>query len=264
MLIGLRNTSAMFQRALDIILSGPRWQSCVIYLDYVIVFSRTTENHLRQVDEILTLLRNAGVTLKLKKCAFSLPRVDYLGHIITPGKLSVATENTKSFTHATFPKNTTELSSFLGARNLYRRFVAGYSGIARPLNGMLRRDAEPDWDSPTPDQLEILKRKLVTPPIPGIPQTNKLYMIDTDALLYQLGATLLQKQDETKNEWKPIGYWEKTLRDTERNYSTSERECYSVAWAVTTIRPYIEGETFTVRTDHKALRWLMTFTDSSG
>ena len=264
---GLRNAPATFQRALDIILSGVRWKSCLIYLDDVIVFSRTTEDHLRHVDEILTLLRNAGVTLKLNKCAFFQPRVEYLGHVITPGKLSVATENTKSFTHATFPKNTTQLRSFLGAANVHRRFVAGYSGIARPLNGMLRKDAEPDWDSPTPDQLkafETLKRKLVTPPILGRPKTNKPYTIDTDASAYQLGATLLQKKNETKNEWTPIGYWSKTLTETERNYSTTERECYSVVWAVTTLRPYIEGETFTVRTDHDALRWLMTLTDSSG
>ena len=264
---GLRNIPATFQRALDIILSGVRWHSCLIYLDDVIVFSCTTEDHFRHVDEILTLLRNAGVTLKLKKCAFFQPRVDYLGHVITPGKLSVTTENTKSFTHATFPKNTTQLRSFFGAANVYRRFVAGYSGIAPPLNGMLRKDAEPDWDSPTPDQLqafETLKRKLVTPPILRLPKTNKPYMIDTDASAYQLGATLLQKQNKTKNEWKRIGYCSKTLMDTERNYSTTERERYSVVWAVNTLRTYIEGETFTVRTNHDALRWLITLTDSSG
>ena len=249
---GLRNTPATSQRPLDIILSGVRWQSCLIYLDDVIVFSRTTEDHLRHVDEILTLLRNAGVT----KYAFFQPRVDYLRHVITPGRLSVATENTKSFTPVTFPKNTTQLRSFLGATNVYRRFVAGYSGIARPLNGMLRKDAEPDWDWPTPDQLEsfeTLKRKLVTPPTLGLPKTNKPYMNDTDTSAYQPGATLLQKQDETKNEWTPIGYWSKTLTDTERNCSTTERECYSVVWAVNMLRTYIEGETFTVRTDHDAL-----------
>ena len=91
---GLRNAPTTFQRALDIILSGVRWQSCLIYLDDFIVFSRTTEGHLSNVNEILTILRNAGVTLKLKKCAFFQPRVDYLGHFITPGKQSVATDKT--------------------------------------------------------------------------------------------------------------------------------------------------------------------------
>ena len=86
---GLRNAPATFQRALDIILSGVRWQSCLIYLDDVIVFSWSTVEHLRHVDEILTLLRRVGVTLKLTKFSFFQPTVDYLGHVITPGKCSI-------------------------------------------------------------------------------------------------------------------------------------------------------------------------------
>ena len=87
---GLHNAPATFQRALDIILSGARWQSCLIYLDDVIVFSRSTDEHLRHVREILTCLRRAGITLKLTKWSFFQPKVDYLGHVITPGKLSLA------------------------------------------------------------------------------------------------------------------------------------------------------------------------------
>ena len=225
---GLRHAPSTFQRALDIILSKVRWQSCLIYFDEFLVFSRSIDEHLRHVDEILTLLRRAGITLKLTKCSFFQPKVGYLVHVITPGKLSVATENTKSFARAHFPRNNTQLRSFLGAANVYRRFVTGYSGIARPLNAMLRKDAEPDWDSPTNDELEAfetLKRKLVAPPILGLPKANRPYMIDTDASACQLGAALLEQQNETEpNEWRPIGYWSKTLTDCERNYSTTECE----------------------------------------
>ena len=155
---GLRNAPAKFQRALDIILSGVRWQSCLIYLDDVIIFSRTTEEHLQHVDEILTLLRNAGVTLKLKKCEFFQPRVDYLGHVIETGKLYVATENTKSFTHAAFPENTTQLRKFLGAANVYLRFLAGYAGIARPLKGCYVRRPRPTGIRPRRTNLKRSKR----------------------------------------------------------------------------------------------------------
>ena len=135
-------------------------------------------------------------------------------------KLSVATENTKLFAHAQFPRNITQLRSFFGAANVYRRFVTGYSGITRPLNAMLREDAEPDWDSPTNDELEafeILKHKPVAPPILGLPKANRPYMIYTDASAYQLGATLLQQQNEKQpNEWTPVGYWSKALTYCER------------------------------------------------
>ena len=89
-------------------------------------------------------------------------------------------------------------------------------------------------------------------------------MIETDASAYQLGATLLQQENEKEpNDWNPIGYWSKTLTDCKRNYSTMERECFSVVRAVTTLRPYIEGLNFTIRTCHDALRRLMTLTNSS-
>ena len=126
---GLRNAPATFQRALDIIISGVRWQTYLIYLDDVIVFSRDTSSQIQHVDQVLALLRNAGVSLKLKKCSFFQPKVNYLGHVITPRKILVAKENTAAFANATFPKNATRMRSFLGAANLYRRFIKNFSGI---------------------------------------------------------------------------------------------------------------------------------------
>ena len=180
----------------------------------------------------------------------------------------VAVDNSKAFEEAVFPPTVMQLRSFIGAANVYRRFVEKYSEIPRPLNSMLRKDEEPDWDDPTDTQMEAfetLKERLISPPILARPKAGRPYMIDTDASAYQLGATLLQQQDEEKpNDWASIKYWSKTLSDTERNYSTTERECYSVVWSVTTLRPHIEGLSFTVRTDHDALRWLMTVSDSIG
>ena len=265
---GLRNAPATFQRALDIILSGVRWQTCLIYLDDVIVFSKTKEQHVRDVDRVLTLLRQAGVTLKLKKCFWFQDRVDYLGHVITPGKLSVATQNTQAFGTMVFPQTLTQLRSFLGAANVYRRFIKGFAKISRPLSNLLRKDADPDWANPPSaavEAFEELKERLTSPPVLVLPRRDCPYMIDTDASAYQLGASLLQRQDADKpTEWMPVGYWSRTLNAAERNYSATERECLAVVWAVTSLRPYVEGTRFTIRTDHDALRWLMTLSDTSG
>ena len=179
------------------------------------------------------------MSLKLKKCEFFQPKVDYLGHVVTPGKLAVATENTKSFEHATFPRNATQVRSFLGAAHVYRRFVKNFSGIAKPLNAMLKKEARPTWDDARPeavDAFETLKSKLISPPILALPKKDRPYTIDTDASAYQLGATLLQQQDPSNlKEWVPVGYWSKTLNSAEQNYSATERECYSV---VGRSRPY--------------------------
>ena len=153
------------------------------------------------------------MTLKLRKCSFFQPKVDYLGHVITPGKLSVAVDNSKAFAKAVFTWTIMQLRSFLGAANVYRRFVQKYFDIARTLNYMLRKDAEPDWENPTNEEtkaIETLKARLISPPI-VLPKTGRPYMIDTDASAYQLGATLLQQQKEDRpNDWVPIGYWSKT------------------------------------------------------
>ena len=265
---GLRNAPATFQRALDIILSGVRWQTCLIYLDDVIIFSKDIESHLKDVDEVLRLLHQAGVTLKLKKCSWFTKKVHYLGHDITPGKLAVAKAPTDSFAKATFPTNITQLRSFLGAANVYRRFIRNYAHVSKPLTAMLCKDADVDWSSPTDKQLEAfehLKSRLTTPPILSLPKKGRPFMIDTDASKYQLGAALLQQQDEEDpKDWKLIGFYSKTLNETEQRYSTTELECYAVVWSVLYLRPYIEGTHFKVRTDHEALKWLMTLTDPSG
>lgn len=263
---GLKGAPATFRRALDIILSSVRWQLCLVYLDDVIIFSRSYAEHVKQLDQVLTLMGSAGISLKLKKCDFFKPSVSYLGHVIAPGKLSVAEDTAAASAKCTFLRTLTQVRSFLGACNVYRRFVKCFAKIARPLTDITRKDADPDFENPIQAQLDAfkeLKKRMVSPPVLALPRLGKPYMIDTDASAYQLGCTLLQEQDEP-GDWRPVGYWSYSLNDAERNYSATERECYAVVWAIRSLRPYIEGTKFTVRTDHDALRWLMTLSESSG
>ena len=234
---GLKGAPATFQRALDIILSGVRWQICLVYLDDVIVFSRTDAEHTRHVDTVLSLLRSYGISLKLKKCTFFRPKVHFLGHVISPGKLSVADTAADAFKTFTFPTTLTQVRSFLGACNVYRRFVKGFAKKARPLTDMTRKYSDPDFYNPTELQLqafENLKKCMIAPPILALPRHGRPYMIDTDASAYQLSCTLLQEHEEP-NDWRPVGYWSCSLSDSERNYSATERECFAVVGAVRTL-----------------------------
>ena len=163
------------------------------------------------------------------------------------------------------------MKSFLGCCNVYRRFVKSFAKIASPLSDMFKKDSEIDWDQPivpTEEQQEAfdaLKQKLVEPPILALPQPGRPYMIDCDASKYGIGAVLLQQQDATQpTEWATVGYYSKTLSREQRNYSATERECLAVVWAVLKLRPYLEGSHFIVRTDHNALRWMMTLNDPTG
>ena len=262
---GLRNAPATFQRAIDIILSGVKWKTCLVYLDDVIVFSKSKKDHLAHVAEALTLLGNAGLSLKLKKCHFFAEAVDYLGHVIRPGRLGVAEKNTTALKTAPLPRTQTELRSFLGLCNVYRRFVPKFSAIAAPLNAFLGKGTPPQLGPLPPEAVAAfnqLRDKLLHPPVLALPRTEGSLWLDTDASDGQLGCCLLQEQPDGKP--LPLGYWSRTLNAAERNYSTTEKECLAIVWAVTHLRPYLEGTEFTVRTDHHALRWVMNLSDAQG
>jgi hypothetical protein len=262
---GLRNAPATFQRTVDIILSGLTWKSCLVYLDDIIIYSTSMEEHLLHLTEVLTLLGKAGLSLKLTKCHFFKETVDYLGHVIRPGKLAVAEKNTDALRKAQPPRTQTELRSFLGLCNVYRRFVPGFAKVSGPLNQLLRKGEGPTLGILTPDQLTAfhsLREKLLHPPVLALPRKEGRYVLDTDASDLQIGACLSQEHPDKLRH--PIGYWSRSLNPAERNYSTTEKECLAIVWAILLLRPYLEGQRFLVRTDHHSLRWVLNLADAQG
>jgi Reverse transcriptase (RNA-dependent DNA polymerase) len=121
------------------------YKTYLVYLDDVIVYSGSRSAHLAHVAEVLTLLGNAGLSLQLKKCHFFSETVDYLGHVMRPGRLGVAEKNTTALKTAPLPRTQTELRSFLGLCNVYRRFVPRFSAIAAPLNVFYAMVRRPNW-----------------------------------------------------------------------------------------------------------------------
>ena len=262
---GLKNAPATFQRAIDVILSSVKWQFALVYLDDIVIFSPKPEEHIEHVKKVLMLLQDAGVTIKLRKCFFFTDNIDYLGHVIRPGTLEIAPKATEAIKNLKPPKNVTELRSFLGLCNVFRRFVPNFSRIAAPLNKKLKKGEPQHFDHLTDEELSAMKDlqdKLITPPVLALPRPNGRITIDTDACAYQVGCVLLQEQED--QTVKPIGYWSRSLTDAERRYDTTQRECLAVVWAILLLRPYLEGTRFTIRTDHSALKWLLNLADSSG
>ena len=262
---GLTNAPATFQRTLDILLSKFKWQCCLVYLDDVIIHSRTPEEHLDHVDKILDTLMRAGVSLKLKKCSFFTDSVKYLGHIIRPGTLEVDKATTASLAKARPPTDQSEVRSFLGMCNVYRRFIPKYSDTAEPLNALLRAGQPKKiavWTEKEETSFRTLLDHICNPPVLKLPKLDLPYTVDTDASAYQVGCTLFQTHPDGKRY--PLGYWSRTLQKAERNYSASERECLAVVFALQTLRPYLLFEKFTVYTDHASLRWLLNIQEPSG
>ena len=169
---GLYNAPATFQRTVDILFSGYRWRTCLVYLDDIIVFSNTAEEHVHHVREVLTILKEAGFSLKLKKCKFFAKSVDYLGHVIRPGRLEVATKNTEAVECFKELTTQTELRSFLGFCNVHRRFVLNFARNAVPLNTFLRTRCTtelPRFNEEQSAAFELRKNALLSPPILILP-----------------------------------------------------------------------------------------------
>ena len=148
---------------------------------------------------------------------------------------------------------------------MYRRFIDHFAKIAALLTAMLRKgepDVLPELDEDRITAFSRLKECLVSPPVLQLPRLGLQYSLDTDASDAQLGCTLLQTHEDGHRY--PVGYWSRTLSSAESNYSTTEKECLAIVWAIQTLRPYLERERFTVNTDHHPLRWLMNLADASG
>ena len=149
--------------------------------------------------------------------------------------------------------------------NVYRRFVDHFAKKAAPLTAMLREgepDVLPDLGQEQTTAFNKLKECLISPPVLKLLRLGRPYSLDTAASDAQLGCTVRQTHEDGHRY--PVGYWSRTLSSAERNYSTTEKECLPIVWAVQTLHAYLKRERFTVNTDHHSLRWLMNLADASG
>jgi transposase InsO family protein len=253
---GLINAPATFQRAMDVLLSRVLWKTAIVYLDDVIVFSKTVEDHIREVDDVLTILESAGVSLNMKKCHLFRSRVDYLGHVVRPGKLAMSGKKVTAVVDWPLPRNKTEVRSFVAFCSVYRRFVPAFARIAGPLNEALRKEA-PEAIDCNPRVIQAfadLKNRMTSAPVLTLPRLEDALVLETDASDSAIGAVLLVRNpDGTEN---PAAFLSRSLSGSERNYSATEREALAVVWATKQTRPYLERKEFVIRTDHAALRWM--------
>jgi len=262
---GLPNTPATFQRSLDIILSRMTGKTCLVYLDDVIVFSDTPENHLKALDEALTRLGRASVSLKAKKCQFFQKSVEYLGHIISRGEMRVHNKNLEALALVGHPRTKTQLRSFLCMCNVYRSFFANYARIAAPLNQLTTKAYGDTLPAFTETQAAAFTRHrdaLVHPPVLALPLRGTPFNIDDDACDTQLGCALLQEQPG--RQLKSMGFYIRALQPEQLKYSATEKECLGLVWAMVHLLHFVEGSRFKVRTDHECLSWIYRLKTATG
>ena len=165
-------------------------KTCLVYLDDVVVFSKTFDEHVKHVQDVLHFLLRAAISLKLKKCNFFTKVVDYLGHVIKPGRLEVATMNTAAIEGFREPETQTQIRSFLGLSTVYWRFVPNFACVSALLNMLLKKEQSLKLEPFTGEErnaFKKLKEVLASPPVLRIPRENLPFSVDTDACEYQIG-----------------------------------------------------------------------------
>ena len=227
---GLTNAPATFQCLMECTLAGLSGEQCLIYLDDIIIFSTTFEEHLQHLASVFDRLRSAGLKLKAKKCSFANTHVNYLGHVISrhgiePDKAKIAAVSTYPTT-----QNCKDVKQFLGLSNYYRRFIPAYAQIAEPLHHLLRKTSESfQWTAECEAFFNALKAKLTTSPVLAYSRFTAPFIVSTYASNSAIGGILSQVQEGHE---RVIAYWSRQLQKAERNYSTIEREVLAVVEAV--------------------------------
>ncbi|GFU91801.1 retrovirus-related Pol polyprotein from transposon 17.6 [Trichonephila clavipes] len=246
---------------MDNLLRHFKWTMCLCYLDDIIVFSETFEDHLIRLRLVLKCLQEAGLKLNSKKCLFAAQEVKILGHLVSSNGVRPDPDKIKAVRNFPTPKNIHDIRSFLGLCSYFRRFIKGFCYLAEPLQSLLKSGVEFHWGPEEVEAFNSLKKALTSDPVLGMYDERASTEIHTDASGYGIGAVLVQIQNNVE---KVIAYASRTLTKAEKNYSTTERECLAIVWATNKFRPYIFGKHFTVVTDHHSLCWLMNLKDPSG
>lgn len=253
---GLCGAPSTFQRMMATILQKENWTKCIIYLDDVLIFGRTPEEHKYRLQQVLQRIREAGIKLSPSKCSFMKDRVTYLGHVISKNGIETDPEKISKVRDWPLPKTEDQLVSFLGLCGYYRKFIENYAQLAAPLEKLCRKKSKLDiaWNTEGKESFEFFKQALTSAPILVFPTHHDPYVLDCDASHDCVGAVLSQIQN---GEEKVIAYSSNKLSKTERQYCTTRKELLAVHKFVLQFKHYLFGRKFTVRTDHKSLVWLL-------
>ena len=257
---GLTNAPATFQRLMENCLGDLHLRSCIIYLDDIIIYSKTPEEHVHRLEQVFEKLAAAGLKLKPSKCEFFKTEINYLGHVVSQEGIRTDDKKIEAIKNWPRPVTNTDVRSFLGFTNYYRRFIHKYSQIAKPLNSLIMGDSSKhknkktkvEWNQACEESFEKLKEICSQTPVLGYADYTKPFRLNTDASTEGLGAALYQTQEDGTE--RVIAFASRTLGKSERNYDAHKLEFLALKWAVTEkFHEYLYGGNFDVYTDNNPL-----------
>ncbi|GJX85368.1 putative reverse transcriptase domain-containing protein, partial [Tanacetum coccineum] len=247
---GLTNAPAVFMDLMNRVCKPYLDKFMIVFIDDILIYSKNKKEHEEHLKQILELLKKEELYAKFSKCEFWIPKVQFLGHVIDSEGIHVDPAKIESIKDWTSPKSPTEIRQFLGLAGYYRRFIEGFSKIAKPMTKLTQKKVKFEWGDKQEAAFQLLKQKLCSAPILALPEGSEDFIAYCDASKKGLGAVLMQRE-------KVISYASRQLKIHEKNYTTHDLELGAVVFALKIWRHYLYGTKCTVFTDHKSLQHIL-------
>ncbi|GKA32626.1 putative reverse transcriptase domain-containing protein [Tanacetum coccineum] len=247
---GLTNAPAVFMDLMNRVCKPYLDKFVIVFIDDILIYSKDEKEHEEHLKAILELLKKEKLYAKFSKCEFWIPKVQFLGHVIDSRGIHVDPAKIESIKDWASPKTPTEIRQFLGLAGYYRRFIEGFSKIAKSMTKLTQKGIKFDWGEKEENAFQLIKQKLCSAPILALPEGSEDFVVYCDASHKGLGAVLMQRE-------KVIAYASRQLKVHEKNYTTHDLELGSVVFALKIWRHYLYGTRCTIFTDHKSLQHIL-------
>lgn len=221
----------------------------LVFFDDILIYSKTYEEHLKQLEMVLQLLQNHCLFAKKSKCEFGTQQIHYLGHVINPDGVSTDQDKIDCMLKWSTPTTIKGLRGFLGLTGYYRRFIRNYGVMSRPLTDLLKK-GKFGWNDQAAQAFQQLKQAMSQAPVLAMPNFEEPFVLETDASYGGIGAVLMQQN-------RPIAFLSKAISAKHLGYSTYEKELMAVVFAANKWRHYLLGNKILIKTDHHSLRYLL-------
>jgi len=259
MLFGLTNASSIFQDIMNHVFLDLIDLGLLAYMDDILIYAKTLEEHNRMVHEVLTRLQANGLAVSPEKCMWQVQKVGFLGYIIGRNSIAMSQDKVEAVLSWKTPSSLTKVQSFLGFANFYRCFIRDYSQVARPLTELTKGDKKKwEWNEKAGEAFQELKQRFTTAPILNHFDMQKPVILETDALDFAIGAVLSQRDEEGRLH--PVAFHSRKFQPAEINYEIHDKEVLAIVNAFKHWRHYCEGATHQVQvfSDHQNLEYFPT------
>ncbi|GJR60623.1 reverse transcriptase domain-containing protein [Tanacetum coccineum] len=247
---GLTNAPAVFMDLMNRVCKPYLDKFVIVFIDDILIYSRNEKEHEEHLKTILELLKKEELYAKFSKCQFWINTVKFLGHVIDSSGIHVDPDKIEAVKNWASPTTPSEIRQFFGLAGYYRRFIEGFSKIAKPMTELTQKNQKFNWGEEQEEAFQLLKQKLCAAPILALPEGSEDFVVYCDASIKGLGAVLMQRM-------KVIAYASRQLKIHEKNYTTHDLELGAVVFALKIWRHYLYGTKCVVFTDHKSLQHIL-------